>query len=87
MLNSERMGLNPKEADSRSAQAPADIVDRMNKPAVAYAAGQGNAGVLDALFGAGIDVNATYEHSLTAPMWVSGQGQLDAVKLLLERES
>ena len=33
----------------------------------------------------GIDVNATYEHRLTALMWAAGQGKVDAVKLLLTR--
>jgi ankyrin repeat protein len=50
-----------------------------------YAAGQGSADAVDALLGAGIDVNAAYEHRLTALMWAAGQGQVDAVRLLLER--
>ena len=37
------------------------------------------------LLASGIDVNATYEHDLTALMWAAGQGQADAVRLLLER--
>jgi hypothetical protein len=53
----------------------------MNKPAIVYAAGQGNAEALDALLASGIDVNAAYEHQLTALMWAAGQGQLEAVKL------
>jgi len=57
----------------------------MKKPAIVYAAGQGSADALDALLASGIDVNATYEHELTALMWAAGQGRLDAVKLLLAR--
>ena len=57
----------------------------MSKPAIVYAAGQGQAGAVDALLASGIDVNAAYEHQLTALMWAAGQGQLDTVKLLLER--
>ena len=33
----------------------------------------------------GIDVDAAYEHGLTALMWAAGQGQADAVRLLLAR--
>jgi N-methylhydantoinase A/oxoprolinase/acetone carboxylase beta subunit len=65
--------------------ARSDAVDRMNKSAPVYAAGQGNAAALDALLAAGIDVNATYDHSLTLLMWAAGQGHADAVRLLLTR--
>ena len=57
----------------------------MNKPAMVYAAGQGSVGAIDALLASGIDVDAAYEHRLTALMWAAGQGQADAVRLLLER--
>ena len=68
-----------------AAGAKTDPVDRMNKPAIVYAAGQGSAAAIDALLAAGIDVNAAYEHGLTALMWAAGQGQGDAVRLLLAR--
>ena len=32
-----------------------------------------------------VDVNAAYDHQLTALMWAAGQGHTDAVTLLLER--
>jgi ankyrin repeat protein len=57
----------------------------MNKSAPVYAAAQGNTAALDALLGAGIDVNATYEHKLTLLMWAAGQGHADTVRLLLAR--
>ena len=57
----------------------------MKKPAAVYAAGQGHAAVLSALLDAGVDVDAPYEHQLTALMWAAGQGQADAVALLLTR--
>jgi len=62
-----------------------DPVDRYEQARHGLRAGQGNAGALDALLASGIDVNAAYEHRLTALMWAAGQGQVDAVKLLLRR--
>jgi ankyrin repeat protein len=41
--------------------------------------------VIEALLAAGIDVNARYEHDLTALMWAAGQGQVEATQLLLAR--
>ena len=43
------------------------------------------AAVLAVLLDAGVDVNAPYEHQLTALMWAAGQGHADAVALLLAR--
>ena len=37
------------------------------------------------LLASGIDIDAAYEHQLTALMWAAGQGQVEAVKLLLAR--
>ncbi|HEY8708225.1 MAG TPA: ankyrin repeat domain-containing protein, partial [Burkholderiaceae bacterium] len=67
------------------AGARTEPVDRMNKPAIVYAAGRGHAAAVDALLASGIDVNATYEHQLTLLMWAAGQGHADVVKLLLAR--
>jgi ankyrin repeat protein len=57
----------------------------MNKNAPVYAAAQGSTAALDALLGAGVDVNAAYEHQLTLLMWAAGQGRADTVRLLLAR--
>jgi hypothetical protein len=65
--------------------AKTDARDRMNKPAMVYAAGQGNADTIDALLAAGIGIDTAYEHGLTALMWAAGQGQADSVRLLLAR--
>jgi ankyrin repeat protein len=40
-----------------AAGAKTDARDRMNKPAMVYAAGQGSAGAIDALLASGIDVD------------------------------
>ena len=45
----------------------------------------GHAAVLALLLDAGVAVDAVYENKLTALMWAAGQGQADAVKLLLSR--
>ena len=37
------------------------------------------------LLGAGVDVNQTYQHDLTALMWAAGYGKIDTVRLLLTR--
>jgi ankyrin repeat protein len=67
-----------------AAGARVDAVDRMNKPAAVYAAGQGNAAVVEALLSTGgIDVDAAYEHRLTLLMWAAGQGQAEVVTVLL----
>ena len=34
---------------------------------------------------AGVDVNKTYHHDLTALMWAAGSGKTETVKLLVER--
>ena len=59
-----------------AAGAKTDPLDRMNKPAIVYAAGQGQAESIALLLDAGVEVNRTYEHGLTALMWAAGQGNV-----------
>ena len=71
------------------AGARTDAFDQMKKSAVVYAAAQGHLAALDALLEAtglaAVNVNAAYEHGLTALMWAAGQGHIATVRLLLAR--
>jgi ankyrin repeat protein len=65
--------------------ARTDVQDRMHKPAMVYAAGQGRTALIVALIEAGVSPNAAYEHQLTALMWAAGQGHVDSVTTLLAK--
>jgi ankyrin repeat protein len=56
--------------------------DRVQKPAMIYAAGDGNAECVQLLLGAGVDVNARYANNVTALMWAA-YGKAENVKRLL----
>jgi hypothetical protein len=60
-------------------------VDRVEKTAMVYAAGNGNADCVQALLGAGVDANARYAHDATALMWAAAYGKDDTVRLLLSK--
>jgi ankyrin repeat protein len=64
--------------------AAIDPVDRLQKNAMVYAAGQGSTEVVRLLLGAGVDPNAAYAHALTALMWAAGYGQSGTVEALLK---
>jgi ankyrin repeat protein len=68
-----------------AAGADAAALDRMNKPAILYAAGQGQTAALQRLLDHGVAVNTAYAHGLTALMWAAGQGHVEATRLLLAR--
>ena len=63
--------------------ADVNAVDRLQKNAMTYAAGQGQTDIVVLLLQAGVDVNAVYAHDLTALMWAAGYGKTDTVKALL----
>lgn len=67
------------------AGARIEPVDRVNKNAGTYAAGQGCAACLQALLDAGMPVNARLANELTLLMWTAGYGHEDAARLLLQR--
>jgi ankyrin repeat protein len=60
-------------------------VDQIAKTAVLYAATGDHVEAMDLLLDRGIDVNARYNHRLTALMWAAGSGAAASVKRLLER--
>ena len=68
-----------------AAKANVDPVDRMEKTAMVYAAGNGNAACVSALLSAGVPVNQRYANDATALMWAAAYGKNDSVKLLLTR--
>ena len=70
--------------DASALTAP---IDRMKKPAIVYAAGQGHVDVLVLLLNRGVPIDGAYENDLTALMWAAGQGHAGAVKLLLSRRA
>ena len=63
--------------------ADINAVDRLQKNAMTYAAGQGQTDIVVLLLKAGVDPNAVYAHDLTALMWAAGYGKTDTVKALL----
>ena len=58
-------------------------VDRLQKTAMTYAAGQGRTDIVLLLLHAGVDANAVLAHKLTALMWAAGYGRTDTVQALL----
>jgi ankyrin repeat protein len=63
--------------------ASIDAIDRLNKNAMTYAAGEGRTDVVLLLLARGVDPNAVYQNDLTALMWAAGNGKLATVKALL----
>jgi hypothetical protein len=63
--------------------ADVSAVDRIQKTAMTYAAGQGNTAIVQLLLVSGVDVNALYAHDLTTLMWAAGYGKTDTAKALL----
>jgi ankyrin repeat protein len=54
------------------AGADPTAVDATGKGALVYAAARARVGIAERVLAAGIDVNATYGHGLTALMWAAG---------------
>jgi hypothetical protein len=60
-------------------------VDRVKKTAATYAAGNGCVECMQALFAAGITVNARLDNDLTLLMWAAPYGQVAMVNYLLQQ--
>jgi hypothetical protein len=63
--------------------ADVTAVDRLQKTAMTYAAGQGRTDIVLLLLRAGVDANALLAHNLTALMWAAGYGKTETVQALL----
>lgn len=68
-----------------SAGAHADALDRVDKSAAVYAAGQGCTACLEALLGPKPQVNVTGARQLTLLMWAAAYGRRDTVAFLLSQ--
>ena len=62
-----------------------DLLDRVHKSALIYAAGQGHSDVVNALLAAGSPVDAVHHNDLTPMMWAAAYGHSATVAMLLER--
>lgn len=58
-------------------------LDRLQKNAMTYAAGEGRTEVVVTLLSTGVNPNAVYANDLTALMWAAGFGKTDTVRALL----
>ena len=58
-------------------------LDRLQKNAMTYAAGEGHTDIVLLLLAHGVDPNAVYSNDLTALMWAAGFGKTDTVRALL----
>ncbi len=76
-----RMLLGLPRTSSRSSDVGA--IDRLQKNAMTYAAGQGRTEIVQIFLRAGVDPNAAYAHSLTALMWAAGYGHTETVRSLI----
>ena len=71
--------------DLRGAGARTGALDRLHKPAIVYAAGQGHAEAVGLLLDQGVPIDGIYDNQLTALMWAAGQGSVATTRLLLAR--
>ncbi len=69
--------------EARHEGANPAALDRLQKNALIYAAGEGRTGGVTLLLANGIDPNAVYHNNLTALMWAAGFGKTDTVRALL----
>jgi ankyrin repeat protein len=58
-------------------------LDRLQKSAMTYAAGEGRTDVVLTLLAAGVNPNAVYANDLTALMWAAGFGKTETVRALI----
>jgi len=64
--------------------ADVTAVDRLQKNAMTYAAGEGHTAIVKLLLARGVDPNAVYRNELTALMWAAGYGRVDTMRALLD---